>query len=133
MVRTREIKAFSKEEALIRFLKIEEISEDNIIKIIETKKPSSFLGFFNKKEGIYTFSYDREKVFKKTVKKVVPKKSATKISELKKKEIKKEETKKTETKIIEPKKEIRKEIKKEETKIVKTPESIKADEKSFRT
>ncbi len=78
MLQNIEIKSKDKESAIERALKILEATPENIVKVVEKQKSSSFLGLFNK-EGIYDIYIDKDQ--KEIPKKVEEKKSQEKIKD----------------------------------------------------
>ncbi|MGL6064434.1 MAG: protein jag [Fusobacteriaceae bacterium] len=77
MQNTIEIKAMTKEAAVLRALNILEASSEHVVKVVEKQKSRSFLGFFSK-EGIYEITVDKnrkiENIIKEKIRKDEPKK-----------------------------------------------------------
>ncbi|MGL5123717.1 MAG: protein jag [Fusobacteriaceae bacterium] len=60
MQNTIEIKAMTKEAAVLRALNILDASSEDLVQVVEKQKSKSFLGLFNK-EGIYEITIDKNR------------------------------------------------------------------------
>lgn len=102
MQNTIEIKAMTKDAAVLRAIKILDASSEHVVKVVEKQKSRSFLGLFSR-EGIYEITIDKNH-------KIEVMKEQKEIKEEPKKDIIKKEEK-IKTKEENPNKEIKKEFK----------------------